>query len=63
MSKRKIVIFDEMDIFLRDRVGILLTKRMAINTVKNGVNFLSIDLFIYIFLLVLHHLEYANNYI
>ena len=29
-----------MDIFFRDKVGILLTSRIAINTVKYGVNFL-----------------------
>ena len=38
MPKRiNIVALGEIDIFLRERVGILLTKRTAIKTVKKGV--------------------------
>ena len=37
-SRRKIVVFDEIDIFLNDSVGILLTNKSAIRIVKKGVN-------------------------
>jgi len=40
-NNRKTVALGEIDIFLRDKVGILLTKRIAIKTVKYGVNFLT----------------------
>ena len=38
-SKIKTVAFGEIDIFLNDKVGILLTRSIATKTVKNGVKF------------------------
>ena len=38
VSKRKIVVLDEIDIFLKESVGILLTNKSAIRIVKKGVN-------------------------
>ena len=40
-NNRKIVAFDEMDIFFKDGVGILLTKSKAIRTVRKGVKLLT----------------------
>ena len=39
-NSRKIVAFEEMDIFFKDGVGILLTKSKAIKTVRKGVKLL-----------------------
>ena len=39
-NNRKIVAFDEMDIFFKDGVGILLTKSKAIKIVRKGVKLL-----------------------
>ena len=41
INNRKIVAFDEMDIFFKDGVGILLTKSKAIKTVRKGVKLLT----------------------
>ncbi len=38
-NKIKTVAFGEIDIFFKDKVGILLTNKMAIKTVKQGVKF------------------------
>ena len=43
-SRRKIVVFDEIDIFLNDSVGILLTNKSATRIVKKGVNCLTSNL-------------------
>ena len=40
-NNRKIVAFDEMDIFFKDGVGILLTKSKAMRTVRKGVKLLT----------------------
>ena len=40
-NSRKIVAFDEMDIFFKDGVGILLTKSKAMRTVRKGVKLLT----------------------
>ena len=39
-NNKKTVPFGEMDIFFKDKVGILLTNKMAIKIVKYGVKFL-----------------------
>ena len=41
-NSKKIVAFDEMDIFFKDGVGILLTKSKAIRTVRKGVKLLTL---------------------
>ena len=38
-KSKKIVVFDEIDIFFKESVGILLTRSKAIKIVKNGVKF------------------------
>ena len=36
VNKRKIVVLEEVDIFFNESVGVLLTKRKAMNKVKYG---------------------------
>ena len=52
-NNRKTVVFGEIDIFLSDKVGTLLTNKIAIKIVKKGVIFLtSIPIF-----------KFVNSYI
>ena len=39
-NNKKTVVLGDIDIFLSAKVGILLTNKIAINTVKYGVKFL-----------------------
>ena len=41
-NKIKTVVFGEIDIFFNDKVGNLLTNKIAMKTVKNGVKFLKL---------------------